>query len=506
MVKAKLTLEWQNMDIGRELQLPGFLKTNVVPVELNFYGAAKMVADRLGIVDPPTSYVSWTHGWRQDLLRADQLACDAHIGLPSHPDGKFIIPADRRRPYLVATKAIEKLLQDAGYEDTRAVGLPFSYIEHNPAAQRIPGSLLVMPTHVLVNMEGRADEIEYLEYIRSIAPQFKRVIFCINLACLANGMWLDNLNKYGFDYVFGAGLMDQNALFRMRHLFDSVEYMTSNGIGSHFVYAGLCGVKVSLSGPLDNYRWNQHQNEPAWQDPVEREKLILSASMYQHDFLRNKYPWLYVEPEQGQECVEWAKEEIGFANRVSFEELAILFGWRQRSVSPVDQLFNSFVQLDEANDLNALVEHFHTIPYHPGNMVALLLRLLPSNRIRVAYILAMLLHKRECRHVAVAFAQSVGGALFHNQAEMALGLALLPELLAAWSPDQQYLFQQQIGKPVLSRSLALAIQQGQLLLLQQLLLITKSCMPMPGALADPAAWANPNSALQQAQLLLQSWQ
>jgi hypothetical protein len=494
------------MDIGRELQLPGFLKTNVVPVELNYYGAAKMVADRLGIIDPPTSHVSWTHGWRQDLVRADQLACDAHIGLPGHPDGKFIISADRRRPYLVATKAIAKLLHEAGYTDTRAVGLPFSYVEPNPSVERIPGSLLVMPTHVLVNMGGRADEIEYLEYIRSIAPQFKRVIFCINLACLANGMWLENLNKYGFDYVFGAGLMDQNALFRMRHLFDSVEYMTSNGIGSHFVYAGLCGVKVSLAGPLDDYPWNLHQNEPAWQDPLEREKLILSASMYQHDFVRSKYPWLYVEPAQGVACHAWAKEEVGWDNKVSFAELAILFGWRQRSEQPPEEsLLDTFLQLDDANDIPALIRHFQSIPYQAGSMVTILLRLLVLQRVRAAYLLAMLLHKRECHHAAVAFAQALGGILFQNHAEQQLGLAQLPVLLAPWNDAQKNLFRTQIAIPILSRSMGSAIQNGQLPLLQHLLTLANCAAPVPtGTTPDGNHDALP--VLQQAQRLLLHWQ
>ncbi|MBF0096739.1 MAG: hypothetical protein HQM04_11610 [Magnetococcales bacterium] len=494
------------MDIGRELKLPGFLKTNVVPVELNFYGAAKMVADRLGIVDPPTSYVSWSHGWHQDVVRADQLACDAHIGLPSHPDGKFIIKADRRRPYLVANKSFEKLLRDAGYADTLAVGLPFSYVDRNPTVERIPGSLLVMPTHVLVNMKGRADEVEYLEYIRSIAPQFKRVIFCINLACLANGMWLENLNKYGFDYVFGAGLMDQNALFRMRHLFDSVEYMTSNGIGSHFVYAGLCGVKVSLAGPLDDYPWNLHQNEPAWQDPVEREKLILSASRFRHDFVRSVYPWLYVEPAQGVACYEWAKEEIGLDYKVPFEELAILFGWRQRSEPPSEQqLLDTFLQLDDANDIPAMVHHFQTMPYQPGNMVSVLLRLLTLQRLRAAYLLAMLLHKRECHHAAVAFTQALGGILFQNSVEQQTGMALLPALLAPWSEAQKELFRKQVAIPILSRSMGSALQQGQLPLLQQLVTLANAAAPVPDG---NALYANHAAlpALQQAQRLLLSWQ
>ncbi|MBF0185529.1 MAG: hypothetical protein HQM06_14245 [Magnetococcales bacterium] len=484
------------MDIGAELGLPEFLKTDAVPIELNFYGAAKMVADRLGINNPPVSYVSWMHGWRYDLIRADQWACDAHIGLPGHPDGKFVIPIQRRRPFLVSNRKLERMLQEAGYDDSRAVGLPFTYVERDPSVQRMPGSLLVMPSHVLINMPGRANEIEYLEYIRTIAPAFKRVVFCINLACLANGMWLDNLKKYGFDYIFGAGMMDQNALFRMRRIFDSFEYMTSNGIGSHHIYAGLCGVKVSLAGPLDNCRWDMFKNEPAWQDPVEREKLIHHATMYQHDQVRQLYPWLYVEPHHGVNCLEWSQEETGLHHKVSFEELAILFGWRQRPGTAEVQLLPYLIGCDERGQIPEMVQHLHNVTYHPATLTVTLLQLLNANRLRPAYILAMLLFKRQNQHAAVAFALSVGGILFRNPSEMENGLQCLQPLLAELPPPQQSQFLFTIVRPILIPLLANAIGQANEALLQQLLEIGNRVLPAQVA-------AEPADVLQQARLLLE---
>ncbi|MBF0141778.1 MAG: hypothetical protein HQL74_16080, partial [Magnetococcales bacterium] len=357
------------MDVSQKLGLPEFQKANVLPLELNYYGAAKLVADQLGIKDPPVSYVSWTHGWRQDLVRADQLVCDAHIGVNGYPDAKVVIPADKRRPYLVATKAIETLLREAGYPDSRAVGLPFCYVARDPTVKRIPGSLLVMPTHTLMRTDARADEEEYLGYIRSISHHFTCIVFSINLSCLANNLWLDNLKKFGFDYVLGAGLMDQAALFRIRRLFDTFEYMTSNGIGSHFVYAGLCGVKVSLAGPLDRYPSDLHRNEPCWKIPEEREKLILSASMFQHDFIKKRFPWLYREPIDGVQCVKWAKEEIGYDNKISFAELAHLFGWVDSPARQPESFMDAVFRLDTNESVAKLVQCIQNTTAPPHELI-----------------------------------------------------------------------------------------------------------------------------------------
>ncbi|MEO5364482.1 MAG: hypothetical protein H7838_12780 [Magnetococcus sp. DMHC-8] len=500
------------MNIEKELGLPNFLQGEVLPLELNFYGAARLVADQLGIKNPPVSRVSWTHGWRQDLVRADQLACDAHLGVIGQPDTTVIIPAHRRRPYLVATKAIEALLRDSGFPDTRAVGLPFTYAPPDPTVTRIPDSLLVMPTHVLLRMEARANEIEYLEYIQSIAHQFSRVVFCINLSCAGTGLWINNLEKYGFDYVFGAGLMDQMALHRMRRLFDTFEYMTSNGIGSHFVYAGLCRVKVSLAGPLDRYPWDLHKNEPAWQDPVEREKQILSASMFQHDFIKQRYPWLYREPRDGVECVEWAREESGYYNKVSFVELAHLFGWVRPPANQPEGVLEAVFRLDAAESISEFIQYVQDARHNPVELIFATTQLLARTRLRAAYILAMLLTNRGHRSVAISLALGIGGAVYGNPLEVDRGLAHLQSLVDTLSVEQQTLVDQRLVKPAMVPLLAFAIQQGDDPHLQQLLTIVQAAVPRLRPLlarpsteelaqdVAPAPWTR-----EQAILVLQAW-
>ncbi|MEO5351699.1 MAG: hypothetical protein H7835_00550 [Magnetococcus sp. XQGC-1] len=499
------------MDVSQELGLPEFQKASVLPLELNYYGAARLVADQLGIKDPPVSFVSWTHGWRHDLVRADQLVCDAHIGVTGHPDAKVVVPANKRRPYLVATKTIENLLRESGYPDTRAVGLPFCYVPPDPTVKRIPGSLLVMPAHVLMRMDARADEEEYLEYIRSIAHHFTRVVFSINLSCLSNNLWLGNLKKFGFDYVLGAGLMDQVALFRVRRLFDTFEYMTSNGIGSHFVYAGLCGVKVSLAGPLDRYPPDLHKNEPCWQIPEEREKQILAASMYQHDFIRQRFPWLYREPIDGVECVEWAKDEAGCNNKVSFTELARLFGWMDAQAQQPESFMDTVLRLDTNESVAELVQCIQSATAPPHELATIALQLLAKERVRPAYILAMLLIKRGFQHLSISLALSIGGLLFNNQTETEKGVAQLSALVDALSAEQQATLRQQILIPNLTPLLNAALERADDLALLHVLRVAAGAVPSFRVMFEARHSAEISGATeahhrQLARHLLQEWQ
>ncbi|MBF0400003.1 MAG: hypothetical protein HQL90_04475 [Magnetococcales bacterium] len=495
------------MNVSGEFGLPDFVKaTDLLPLELNYYGAAKMVADRLGIKNPPVSYVSWTHGWKpEDITEAKQLAYDTHVGVSGDAGAKITIPAQKRRPYLVATKAYETLLRENGYPDSKAVGLPFSYVDPDPTTRRIPGSLLVMPAHVLMRMEGRANEIEYLDYIQSIAPQFSRVVFCINLGCMVSGLWIENLEKYGFDYLFGAGMMDQMALFRMRKLFDTFEYMTSNGIGSHFVYAGLCGVKVSLAGPLDKFPLDLFKNEPEWQDLERRKTVIAAAQMHQHSFLQQKFPWLYVEPRDGVECIEWAREEIGYYNRVSFEQLAQLFGWDVTAQKP-ESLLDVVLRLDGDDRFAELLHFIQATPHPVAEMVAATVHLLARNRLRPAYLLAMLLTKRGQQHAAISLALSAGGLVYNNPTEAAQGLAHLSALVHGLSVEQQRLFTDQLVAPLLSPLLVAAVGGSGSSSLESLLAVVRAAVPAMGSLLHQQGMNDAQRLREEASQVLRYWQ
>ncbi|MBF0096749.1 MAG: hypothetical protein HQM04_11660 [Magnetococcales bacterium] len=493
------------MEISQQLGLPDFQKNEQPSFEMNYYGAAKLVATQLGLPRlPPLSHLSWIHGWRPEkIVYPDQLARDHHIGVRGKEELQFTIPAAKRTPFLVATKEHEALLQKHGYSDTKAVGLPFVYVDPDPGVKRMARSLLVMPSHVLIGMDARSDEIEYLEYIKSIAGRFSRVVFCVNLSCVVNKLWIDNIEKYGFEYVLGAGLMDLNALIRMRRIFDSFEYMTSNGIGSHVVYAGLCGVKVSLAGPLDRVYPELFKHEPEWKDPVRRERIAFANAQVQHDVLRARFPWLYVHPWEAKECVEWSRQETGYYNRVSCNALAQLFGWPVEQLLQEESLLDTILRLEAADDMAKLLQYLQQPGHTTDDLLGATIHLLAKNRLRSAFIVSVLLKNHQVQHVAVAFALALGGLLTNHPEESSHGRNVLPTLLAALAEESVAIFRTRIAIPLLSHWLDSATRHPNRPLVQQLVSLA---LVVDQRLAPQVTQCNAEQVIEQAQKIRQVWQ
>ena len=68
-------------------------------------------------------------------------------------------------------------------------------------------------------------------------------------SCLLNSklyrtnQWIEAFEAYDIPWIMGASIYDRNALARMRSLFGGFEYVTSNMIGSHLVYAPMSPVR-----------------------------------------------------------------------------------------------------------------------------------------------------------------------------------------------------------------------------------------------------------------------
>ena len=307
-------------DITKELGLPGVLKLKVSRFEPSiYYGAAKLVSDKMGFSKPPICAAEWMHGW---------LGCDNDNDAFSID----VLEGDKRF-YLVATEKHEHFLRQNGIPNCKAVGLPFAYVDHDPQIERIAGSLLVMPPHITSNLKKTWVEIDYLEYIKSISKYFSRIVFCVSRPCLDEDLWIKNLNKKGYDYVIGSDTTDLNSLVRMRKLFDSFEYMTSNRFGSHILYAALCGVKVSVAGPYYYFiDVNELAKTPNRDDQEFVNELEINLRDREIEVVTRKYPMFFVAPKDATEQVEWAKKEIGYYNKIPYSQLAELLGWSNKDI------------------------------------------------------------------------------------------------------------------------------------------------------------------------------
>lgn len=283
--------------------------------EADYYGASHVVAAKLGLREPPKSLSTWVHGW---------------IGAPSRHPRQIVFHGDKQQPHLVATEKDALLLRENGFLKTVAVGLPFVYVD-DVAIPRQANSLLVMPPHSLAYGDPQWNQDEYVSAICRLVPQFSCVAACISANCVEKGLWVTHFEQHAIPWVVGASSHDRNALVRMRRMFCSFEYMTTNKIGSHVPYAAYCGCKVFFHGRYENgkeavYTTDEIYKHNRWfRDHPDAHRM--STADTQEDVVRRHYPQFFVEPTDAAEQREWAAEICGQQFRKSPREIARLLGW-----------------------------------------------------------------------------------------------------------------------------------------------------------------------------------
>ena len=213
-------------------------------------------------------------------------------------------------------------LSQHGYKNAMAAGLPFMYADIN-GVERIQKSLLVMPPHSLPQADIISPEKEYVDYISNFKTKFSTIVFCIHQNCFETNHWISNLEKANIPWVIGASADDKNSLLRMQTLFRSFEYMATNDIGSHVLYASYCGCKVSISGPETEMKREYFRNDNVFKKYPYLLDVYLSSMK---NALQN-FPFLFVSPDQAKIHKDWANEEMGVKYRKDEHELKKLLGW-----------------------------------------------------------------------------------------------------------------------------------------------------------------------------------
>jgi len=215
-------------------------------------------------------------------------------------------------------------LKAAGYRDVRAIGSPIIYTQPS-GFQRIPNSLLVMPTHTFPSDVYMPSPERYVHEIASIKNRFDLVAACVSAYCIAKGVWISQFAEEGIHVIRGAGIADANSLKRLRALFDSFEYVTTDSYGSHVFYALYFGAKVSIWGTatpvlrenvLRDGGWNAY---PKAIDQLLSEETKCKAEVYLGP--------LRVDPWIGVQNVDVSKLILGHDNKLSPGEMRTAFGW-----------------------------------------------------------------------------------------------------------------------------------------------------------------------------------
>jgi hypothetical protein len=270
----------------------------------------------------------WMHGWIAPYHNQHSAFIALHKK-PGQGKGYNYLPQIEEEktsvPQWVSRQDQCDFLKAKGYKHVRAIGLPFAYLPDVPT-ERIPGSLLVMPPHGQ-RCRGADDQVaqEYAAAIAKIRHEFSEVWLCVNVGDFINRQWVDSFRDHGISYFVGANHSDEETLLRFKRILSSFEYVTTNGYGSHIVYAAYCGAKVSLFGPFAEYpRTHLARVHAVKMFP---DLLEVAHARFTEQTLREHYGELFTHPKDAIERRSWAAHEIGADIRLPPKELARLFGW-----------------------------------------------------------------------------------------------------------------------------------------------------------------------------------
>jgi hypothetical protein len=204
-------IDWvlNNLPPFHEIRLKG---------EADFYGISHLIASKINKKLPSRSFSTWTHGWLfpEKIIRLEQLL---------FYEGTF-------KTHLVANQSQVESLKKFGVNNSKAVGLPFIYLDKLQISRK-ENSLLVMPPHSLPYTEHNWNQKKYVEEICTLKPNFSTIVACLHSSCIDKGYWTKEFTDAGIPYIIGASINDKNALLRMKTIFSSFDYMTTNTLGSH---------------------------------------------------------------------------------------------------------------------------------------------------------------------------------------------------------------------------------------------------------------------------------
>jgi hypothetical protein len=283
----------------------------------NLYGSSWIAAIFCGFKKPPfIGEELWQHGW-----------VFGNIKIPEQVFGSFI--EKKTTKCLVATQKIENYLKVAGYNNAKAIGLPYVYLPEI-SVERKEKTLLVMPIHSIPGSFLDTKNLKkYMEYISEISVFFNKTTVCLNAHDYKHENIRNIVSQMGLDTICGVD-GGRNSLKEQYVRFKSYSHMTTNGAGSHIAYAAATGMKISISGPFSQYDEDSlsgiefyKQFPSAIRSAVERSS---------KDYLESKWPWLFVSPENGIENIAWGESEIGSDCKQTPEKLQKLMGWNTRSV------------------------------------------------------------------------------------------------------------------------------------------------------------------------------
>lgn len=205
--------------------------------ESDFYGASFLI-NRLLKNSLPRPLITKTlkHGWIPNRM-------------VSHPK-QIIHWGDENDLHLCFNNKQKQFLKSKSYKNVHAIGAPFLYaykLLEDEEISRESSSVLIMPAHTLKHVGGNTFyQNFFIDSINEASKVFARKIkVCIHQEseCKESDHFFKIRN---IEVIKGARYDDSLTLLSQVKLFRRAEYLLTNSIGSHVLYALYCGCKVKI--------------------------------------------------------------------------------------------------------------------------------------------------------------------------------------------------------------------------------------------------------------------
>ena len=116
----------------------------------------------------------------------------------------------------------------------------------------------------------------------------------------------------------------------MYQIFSNFEYMSTNFIGSHIVYAASMNLKVSLFSEIIEYSVNEnkiYEHFSRFKNLNVNDIINDYHNMYDIKKIREKLNFLFTDnPNKARDYSDWANIEIGHNNKKKLEDVRNLLG------------------------------------------------------------------------------------------------------------------------------------------------------------------------------------
>lgn len=288
---------------------------NVRPVHsrgsIDRYGFTYLLADICGLKKPRRAFAEWIHGWVWDDQPTEETLAVGNL--------------HRSVPVVVRNNLEYEALKAAGFTKVFVGGLPFCYVQSQHQV-RNDHALLAFPPHSAESEVLNNSQKDYFDYLEALKHDFDGIY--VSIFFLDWGGALHRAaEKRGLNVILGARPDDANSLSRTRSLLDAFNFVTSNTMGSHFVYALYAGCRFSFSGPLYAYDeevllGNGNPNNHS----LSRVKRVIEVQS--ESYLRSRYDRFFLDhPRDGRLDIAFARSELGHANIMNKNKIKEVVGW-----------------------------------------------------------------------------------------------------------------------------------------------------------------------------------